>query len=525
MLRRIIEAPIEEPSLRAAETPASCLPHYCLEAGRLASREVIDHTEEYERLVEAADAFYNQQREIEAGVAQLKLDWFSYIEENDTDTRNSRRSFRRTKEQQFGTVSQDAFEEVRGALESSFGPEWDAIPARLEERKKFNNFFGHLHKKEKPPHDKINMKNLEKVGLFDAHYKLATSQLLARGELALFYCEAPDAAQALFQPDNLSSLPVALQRLAALDISKDEASVILNHQLATDNELGPELSSGERLMQYLSSGNATKEAKAFFKAVRVGAAATGATTCPFNEFGLCRQVLERIDLRQLPPQIVADIERREKFGRHNDRPRFDRFAKSIRLGLYDPTASIVSGIEIEPSPRGNGPKRQKQTDVAPKTADLIQNGEADIRPARLQVGLLGGEPITIDTDDGAAFDKALDQLLATKLFGDYMKKHHFNGMSAFMRQALSAILQPDGRRGGSGIKPLVDAQPLHRDGIKLQVCELAVQQHHGLHGGRTARNTRILFAQGGVDGVRKLLLLDVQQKEDVKKRNLLRAFR
>lgn len=525
MLRDTSNAIVSELEPRAAQLPDVCQSYHCQLAGRLTCREAEDNSSAYECLSQTADTLQRQHRAAEVAVTQLKQDWFVYIEGKDTADRSDRRYFRRTKEKQFASFSADALVYVQRTLESQLEPGWDKSPLTLDGRKDFNSFFAQLDKT-RPPKLKTNTPNRESIALFDTHFTLAIGQLKARGELAKFYNEAPDEARTLFHPDNWENLSPPLQHLAAIDISKGDASVILKYQFNDEPNGSSENSPGDRLTQYLSTNGVSKETKAFFKAVQIGAAATGANTCPFNEFGLCQQVLDRIDMSQLPPQILADIERREQFGQRSEKARLEQLAKSIPLGLFNPKANTLEFIEMQPDSKSNGHKRKKQSvETSPTSHEDVTNPEVRGDCSKLQVQLLDGLTATIDSSDGRTLDYALDQLLETKLVTEYMEKHNFKGMNDFMRNCLAAIMDSDSQRAGSGIKALTDAQPIYHDGAKLRIYELAVDKHQGLQGNRVARHTRIFFAKGSSEDTRKILLLSIAQKEDIKKDNLTRFFK
>jgi len=514
------------PVTPASQELLSCGTDTCRQVGRLAcyeeGAEVL-----YEDLVAGAEVLVSEHASLERYASMLKHGWFEDVEQHQLALRNDRRAFRRTREQEFANLSKGMQSTANTTMAHTFGEAWEALPSTIQSEGQLQDLLRKITKSERTSTRLFNNPSPLQIELYSIHAKLALVQLRARSQLGYLFAQAPAYSASVFAADRLAGLPPALQKLVAVDVSKGNDSVILGWQQRQKQPNPAELPFAERLSNYLSKGMVPKDVKIFLQGLQVGAASMQAATCPFNEFGLCEAVLQRVNISQLPSQLLADMVRREEQDSQTTLSQYGKFAQSVNLGLFDPDARTV-GSAWQPTDSGPVDISTKRRQVSkPDSHDEPVVVENDAAPfvANVHVRLPGGAQFEADPNDPASFDELITQLLATKIVANYMRKHNFDGMEDFMRKCLGLILNPQTASETRGIKPIVNSSPIFWDDIPLRKFELSVQQVPGLQGNKTARDTRVLFGQGGAGSSRHIILLDIHQKETVQKRNLTRGSR
>ena len=529
MFRRTAPAPeieqVSTPICPPVPPELSCAIGACSISDRLGAtaHESEAANERYEKLVESAESFGRLHSLVENNLHDLKEDWFHYIEEKGMD-RSSRRGFTRSKERQFAGFAQVQQQHTDHYFTQKLGAGWDGAPVRADDFTALTGFTKQVSALSGNS-DKQLDKPREDEALYEAYFSLTVSQLLVRTQLAFFFMTDPQAARRVFEPSGVAQLPPSLQEVAALDINKGEDSVILQHTLRYSPETAAE-DGGERLQHYIIGNGLPKEVRQFFQNVQVGAAAMNAATCPYNEFGLCSRVLARLNEAQLPQALLADMRSKEQSLARTKIAGLQSFAAGYPLGILAPAPKIIGETPKSAEPAAPAKRKSQPGGNTEETIIIDQAAEIEEEPSlsEVSVQIAGHDDLVVDPSDENQVNTLLDSLLATKMFGTYMRKHNFDGIDGFLRNCLRAVIFSP-RYGDTGaIKALVDMRSVYIDGRPRRIHRLSGQNLNGAQGGKIGKDTRILFAYSGESSRRTVLLLGINNKENIKKPGSLRRF-
>jgi hypothetical protein len=363
-------------------------------------------------------------------------------------------------------------------------------------------------------------------------YRVFVAEQKARLGLVDIWVSAADLAEALFDPDHITSLPEPLQQLAALDIRRGAKGSIILAQYAQRAATGATGSfSSDALHGYVTENHLGERVSSLLSAMQIGASAAGAPTCPLNELGICKGLFDRVG-QNLPTEVLRDYQKKFQTLNNTRTERLAAFAKNFSItNLVDITTNFAGRSEGQASV---GSANRKQTvrvvsaSQKPDLQEIIHPPEIlpyNFTSVRAQVA---GQEIVVSTDANkmAQSDEVLKRFVAENpMLKDFARTHSNTAdFNAFLEAAVRAILLSPSYYGHqSAIQPVsgTEGKKYKNDkgytetGYRLSGAKLA-----GSGGGDAARCTRIYFSQTTKGGVRYVTIHRLSQKGSVGKKSI-----
>lgn len=358
------------------------------------------------------------------------------------------------------------------------------------------------------------------IGAYEnPYYRLFLAELRARSDLAICAVEAPEAMAQIFSSDHLLELPESMRDFVIIDAYAGKDSV-LKH-VVDDGETDDE---GE-LFDYLRANNHSPAAKEMIRAIGLGIKAAEGCICPLNDAGLCKSSAEGLPLDALPVAIKTDMSRKkQEAGKLRDaqlaqlkniHPISNNWSFSAHL---PPRLQTIAGASSAKRGKANRSGGITMAALRRNAAEQETSDEMEM-PSSLTVTVKGIDDVySAESKDQDGVAEIRAQIVASKLFQDYIKRHPGQGLEEVLDAAVQHIMTTVNYRDDKALIRMARAKDVKSpvDGSKFPVWRFSGQDFAtGI--GKLGNDTRIYFGISNRGDTRRIEFTKVAHKDDVAK--------
>jgi hypothetical protein len=371
---------------------------------------------------------------------------------------------------------------------------------------------------------KVGIVNIGSERSINPYHHVFVRESLAKLGLAQLMVLHPETAAALLNPANLANLPDHFRQFIATDIANDKNSLVLNYMLVKRKV-------ATSFFEYLNENDLATAAKEQARAISIGARAMDGCECPMNALGICRTVADRIDKDQLPKDILDDMQKKQQVAGARLATQLLNFSKANSVSqLWSMEAEVSAQQQVNTMTRASSKRRAQNGSPAgsavatPKNfADsLVAPLKKEIQaPPRILISQAGTDGVSeVCRDEAADHEAVIDSILSSKKFADYMDRYrHDKSLEPFLREAIKTIMISPTYRDAPGLLKVAYRNAnryVAKSGDELTRYRLSGKTFPG-YSGDAVSSTRISFAVGNSDGVRRIEIQSIDHKTKIDK--------